>query len=538
MIVDSDDVILNETENVDEIITEYCLLQEGSSPTASTTWYTIDNLPEYIDNVGGTQYVYWMRQTIKGYTEDPTPVGKTIGTSQMTNKDLTKSGKTAAMVRQYGDGVLVCRKNKTVGALVNADGSFDVVQVSWSGDIPTAGAVLASYGNKLMVMKDSDRNEYLRMEDFRTSTGVSVVERIETERPGDSTYLNTSYNISSLTSVIRVSDSTNITSNCTFNSHFIYSSLFTTVGEKFKVTYKSQDGKLKAFTFGNRTGTKGGLSMAIGDNNTASGLAALTVGGANTVSGAYSSAIGAGNNVSGDHSFAEGAGNTVTHDRSAAIGESLKSGMDNQLVIGKYNSRSNISNKYFVVGANGQNVFTVGLNGELITRNLSGVYAMLYCINEVVRLRVYDYENNVLAKMSLGEEGFFIDDVNQFFSVENGLDIAGSHPYSGYITNSTKTIRLTIPVGKSLQKVSSITVTDMTGAIIGPDGYLNIPGSSAVGSHNTVWTGNNNVTVSATKINNYTIGVSLVGTSAFYNTSNNRPLIYAPANGGISFSFT
>lgn len=49
------------------------------------------------------------------------------------------------MVRQYGSGVLVCRTGNSVGALVNADGSFDVVSVSWSGDVPTAGTVLGRY---------------------------------------------------------------------------------------------------------------------------------------------------------------------------------------------------------------------------------------------------------------------------------------------------------------------------------------------------------------------------------------------------------
>ena len=44
-----------------------------------------------------------------------------------------------ALVRQYGQGVLVCRTGNTIGALVNADGSFDIVSVTWDGATPTAG---------------------------------------------------------------------------------------------------------------------------------------------------------------------------------------------------------------------------------------------------------------------------------------------------------------------------------------------------------------------------------------------------------------
>ena len=43
----------------------------------------------------------------------------------------------ATMVRQYSGGVLVCKTGQKVGALVNADGSFDVVDVTWDGETPT-----------------------------------------------------------------------------------------------------------------------------------------------------------------------------------------------------------------------------------------------------------------------------------------------------------------------------------------------------------------------------------------------------------------
>lgn len=48
----------------------------------------------------------------------------------------------ATMVRQYSGGVLVGKVGQQVGALVNADGSFDVVNVTWNSGTPTVGKKL------------------------------------------------------------------------------------------------------------------------------------------------------------------------------------------------------------------------------------------------------------------------------------------------------------------------------------------------------------------------------------------------------------
>lgn len=57
------------------------------------------------------------------------------------------TGDLSAMIREYGDGVLVCREGNDVGALVNADGSFDVVTVEWDDDgVPTAGSRHSTFG--------------------------------------------------------------------------------------------------------------------------------------------------------------------------------------------------------------------------------------------------------------------------------------------------------------------------------------------------------------------------------------------------------
>lgn len=54
------------------------------------------------------------------------------------------AGETATLVRAYEGGVLVCKTGNPVGVLVNADGSFDVIAVTWDGDTPTAGGFIVA----------------------------------------------------------------------------------------------------------------------------------------------------------------------------------------------------------------------------------------------------------------------------------------------------------------------------------------------------------------------------------------------------------
>ena len=56
-----------------------------------------------------------------------------------------RQDKAETLVRAYGDGVLVCKTGNSVGALVNADGSFDVVGVTWVNGVPTAGNAMSSF---------------------------------------------------------------------------------------------------------------------------------------------------------------------------------------------------------------------------------------------------------------------------------------------------------------------------------------------------------------------------------------------------------
>ena len=65
---------------------------------------------------------------------------------------IQEAAKANALVRPYNDGVIVCREGNSVGALVNADGSFDIVDVTWSQGVPTAGSTrYATFGGTTLI---------------------------------------------------------------------------------------------------------------------------------------------------------------------------------------------------------------------------------------------------------------------------------------------------------------------------------------------------------------------------------------------------
>ena len=75
----------------------------------------------------------------------------------------------ATLIRAYSGGVLVCKTGCTVGALVNANGSFDVVTVSWNGDEPTVGTTITEYGNNRTVFYGPDGKGKSYMSDGKFS---------------------------------------------------------------------------------------------------------------------------------------------------------------------------------------------------------------------------------------------------------------------------------------------------------------------------------------------------------------------------------
>ena len=61
------------------------------------------------------------------------------------NQAKTAIQNVQTLIRQYSDGVLVCKSNNTVGALVNANGSFDITNLTWADGVPSAGTSISSF---------------------------------------------------------------------------------------------------------------------------------------------------------------------------------------------------------------------------------------------------------------------------------------------------------------------------------------------------------------------------------------------------------
>lgn len=71
---------------------------------------------------------------------------------------------TSAFVREKDGGLLMCKQGNPVGALVNANGSFDVVNVTWSNGVPTIGSVITSFGESVSI-------------GHSTSFGITIAQR-------------------------------------------------------------------------------------------------------------------------------------------------------------------------------------------------------------------------------------------------------------------------------------------------------------------------------------------------------------------------
>lgn len=65
------------------------------------------------------------------------------------------------LVHEYSGGVLVAKVGQTAGALVNADGSFDVVELSWSGTTPTIGERRSYFGDYILLGNTAGLSTYI-----------------------------------------------------------------------------------------------------------------------------------------------------------------------------------------------------------------------------------------------------------------------------------------------------------------------------------------------------------------------------------------
>ena len=84
----------------------------------------------------------------KTYATQETVTNLSTTVTQNHNSVTTaiSQGDSTTMSRVYNNGVLVGKVGQSVCALVNANGSFQIVPVTWSGSTPTVGTAYASFG--------------------------------------------------------------------------------------------------------------------------------------------------------------------------------------------------------------------------------------------------------------------------------------------------------------------------------------------------------------------------------------------------------
>ena len=84
----------------------------------------------------------------------------------------------STIIREFAGGVLIAKVGQTIAALVNANGSFDVVGVTWSGKTPTiTNTLYARYGTATIIKNSS--GDYIQLSEGNitvsgTITGAAI----------------------------------------------------------------------------------------------------------------------------------------------------------------------------------------------------------------------------------------------------------------------------------------------------------------------------------------------------------------------------
>lgn len=361
----------------------------SSAQVSSTSWlvrtrwngivngctYTVKNLKFEIGNIETS------------WTPAPQDIENTVSTVE--NTATTAKNEVDAvqtLIRQYSSGVLVCKTNNTVGALVNADGSFDITNVTWSGGTPTAGTSLATFGTTARIGTTTGNNVLI------DSSTIDIKNGSTTLASFGSSGIQIGTVGASNTYAVMDSDSFDLKygSNSDEFVHFGYGEGNAQVGTAY-APYFTLGGRASGYQVGN-------YSFAEGGNSVASGYASHAEAGGNAA-GNYSHAEG-GTYASGFHAHSEGLFTKATNDSAHAQGESTEAnGKDShaegyscyangnyshaqnqatkasgiaQTAIGKYNVEDSTDTYAFIIGngANGSNrsnALTVDWNGHIVS---------------------------------------------------------------------------------------------------------------------------------------------------------------------------
>ena len=305
-----------------------------------------------------------LAQAINSANELATTANTTANTANAT------ANQQAAMVRPYGDGVLVCRSGNSVGALVNADGSFDVVAVTWSGQTPSASGKYAVFGSNTRIYQNASslNRSFIDLSSGgialgwgRESTVVdgyrqSFIGRATEDTvvfPEDWAGSSVAYaTLGSRLSQSPVGDG----STCIGQENTASGRRSTAIGYHCKATaeasvangdtstasaYAAHAEGYKAKATGNWSHAEGGtrvMGTDSGPGTTAAGVASHAEGVGTTAEGIAAHAEGMLATATGDYSHAEGYVTSATGQNSHAGGSNTSASYDNQTAIGKYNT--------------------------------------------------------------------------------------------------------------------------------------------------------------------------------------------------------
>jgi len=308
-----------------------------------------------------------------------------------------------AMIHAYNDGVLVCRRSEALGALVNADGSFDVVKVSWSGNTPTVGDKYATFSDTSAIINhrfwDSSASDY------RTYTGVQL------SRAGS--YIGTGLKAE--------------------NTSFACGS-----GAGFPTDGSGiWNPDYKVIKASGRGAFAGGYATVRGD------VAAIESSGYGSfafgyfyindpdmkikASGDGSVAFGYGCVASGDYSFACGQGNNTSSANQFACGKFNSNSSSNLLEVGNGYDRTSRANAFRVTTSNTAYVGSTQVTSDRRVKKPLGDISEQEAIDFVHSLKPSKFE-----KFGRRELGFYAQDVEETNLGEYLVDESNDHGYEDF----------------------------------------------------------------------------------------------------------
>lgn len=280
------------------------------------------------------------------------------------------------LIRETADGVLVAKVGQTVGALVNADGSFDVVALSWDGSEPTVTATNSIFADSFAQLGQSGDKHFEA--DY---SGIALTDTSDTDIFGVHSWLDADGTKTlTETQTVKATQLSDWYGAGAEVSHNVYSIQSIEIdGEPYTAarfygnrvcitnqdSYTSLYGKTATITY--KTNDES-LYLVFGDGliNRNPGNCSVAFGNGHATTGKYSSSFGIGGEASGDRSFTIGQNCTAAGANSFAGGVRTTANGYSQFVVGSYNVPDSTS--LFIVG----NGSALGGNGNALTVDTSG----------------------------------------------------------------------------------------------------------------------------------------------------------------------